>query len=349
LERSKAAWYDPPVVRRSAPTILDVAERAGVSKSLVSLVMRGSPNVSDDRRQAVLDAAGELGYRPNAAARSLARQRSYLIGVMVSDFGNPFFAELLEGVEEAAVLAEYRPLFNTGSRIPEREIIALDTLLQLRTDGVILASPRFDDSELSKIPRDVPVVMVGKDTAATGVDVVMNDDHRGSELVVDHLSSLGHRRIAHLHGVPGAGAAARLEGFVEAMDRRRLEPILIQAGFTEDAGAKAAQELLELDPLPTAVFAANDVAAMGITQTIEAAGLRIPDDVSLVGYDNVDFSGLGHIGLTTIDQPRRAIGMMAVEMLLQRLEGVRTRRRRVTIEPTLVVRTTTAPPPEGSS
>ncbi len=317
-----------------------------MSKSLVSLVMRDSPNVSDDKRQAVLDAAEALGYRPNAAARSLVQQRSCLIGVVVSDFGNPFFAELLEGIEEAAVLAEYRALFNTGSRVPEREINALDTLLQLRTDGLILASPRFDDSELGKIPRAVPVVMVGRDTSAVGVDAVMNDDHRGSELVVGHLTSLGHRRIVHLHGEPGAGAAARLEGFVDAMKRRGLEPRVVQAGFTEDAGAKAAQEVLDMDPLPTAVFAANDVAAIGVSQTLEAAGLRIPEDISLVGYDNVGFAGLDHIGLTTIDQPRRAIGTMAVEMLLQRLNGSRTRRRCVTIEPALVVRTTTAPPRE---
>lgn len=333
------------VEQRSAPTILDVAERAGVSKSLVSLVMRDSPNVSDEKRAAVLDAARELGYRPNAAARSLARQRTYLIGVVVSDFGNPFFSELLEGVEDSASLAGYRALFNTGSRDPAREIVALETLLQLRTDGLILASPRFDETELSKIPTHVPVVMVGKDTTVTGIDVVMNDDHHGSELVVRHLTALGHRRIIHLHGGAGAGATTRLDGFVDAMERRGLGPSSIPAGFTEDAGAKAALEILELDPMPTAVYAANDVAAMGVMRTLEGAGLRIPDDVSLVGYDNVDFSGLDHIALTTIDQPRRRIGMMAIDMLLQRIDGERSRRRRVTVEPSLVVRKTTAPPP----
>lgn len=335
-------------MKRSAPTILDVAERAGVSKSLVSLVMRNSPNVSDDKRQAVLEAAEELDYRPNAAARSLVRQETLLIGVLVSDFGNPFFSELLEGIEEAAVLAEYRALFNTGSRIPEREIIALETLLQLRTDGLILASPGFADAELGKIPRAVPVVLVGRDTATVGVDVVMSDDRLGSELVVEHLASLGHHRIVHLHAVPGAGANARLEGYVEAMERRGLQPKQVKAGFTEEAGAKAAQQVLDMSPLPTAVFAANDVAAMGAMQTLENAGLRVPEDVSLVGYDNVDFTGLDHIGLTTIDQPRRSIGAMAVEMLLQRLGGSRSRRRRVMVDPTLVERTTTAPPPEGN-
>ncbi len=330
-----------------APTILDVAERAGVSKSLVSLVMRGSPNVSDEKRSAVLEAARELGYRPNAVARSLVRQRSQVIGVMVSDFGNPFFSEMLEGVEEAAGSAGYRALFNTGSRVVEREAVAVDTLLQLQTDGLILASPRFDDSELAKVPRSVPTVMVGRDTKATGIDVVMNDDRHGAELVVDHLVGLGHRRIAHIHGAAGAGAPARLEGFRDAMTARGLEPVLITGGFTEAAGIDGAQLLLQHHPLPTAVFAANDVSAMGIMQTLEAAGLSIPRDVSLVGYDNVDFTGLDHIDLTTVDQPRRQIGTLAVEMLLERIDGPRKRAKRVTVEPQLIVRGTTAPPGEG--
>jgi DNA-binding LacI/PurR family transcriptional regulator len=128
------------------------------------------------------------------------------------------------------------------------------------------------------------------------------------------------------------------------MKRKGLEPIAVQSGFTEKAGAQAAAELLEIDPLPTAVFAANDIAAMGVTEVLEDAGLHIPEDISLVGYDNVDFTALDHIGLTTIDQPRRAIGTMAVEMLLERLDGHRTRRRRVTLEPRLIERATTGPP-----
>ena len=332
------------VARRSAPTIHDVAERAGVSKSLVSLVMRQSPNVSDDRRTAVLQAARELGYRPNAVARSLVRQRTFLIGVMVSDFGNPFFSEMLEGVEEAALLAGYRAFFNTGSRVPEREVMALETLLELQIEGLILASPRFDDSQLSKVPRDVPAVMVGRDTKASGVDVVMNDDPHGATLVVDHLVGLGHRDITHISGEPGAGADARCAGFVEAMRAHDLDPMVVEGGFTEVAAVRAARALLDRRPLPTAVFAPNDLAAMGVMQTIEAAGLRIPDDISLVGYDNVDFAGLGHISLTTVDQPRREIGTLAVDMLLDRIDGSRERRRRVTVEPSLIVRETTGPP-----
>lgn len=315
-----------------------------MSKSLVSLVMRQSPNVSDDKRTAVLEAARHLGYRPNAVARSLVRQRTFLIGVLVSDFGNPFFSEMLEGVEEAALNGGYRAFFNTGSRIPVREVMALETLLELQTEGLILASPRFDDAELSKVPRDVPVVMVGRDSKATGVDVVMNDDVHGSALVVDHLVKLGHRHITHISGEPGAGATARCSGFIDAMRSHDLEPTIVAGGFTEAGGVSGGRALLDLDPLPTAVFASNDISAMGVMQTLESAGLRIPDDVSLVGYDNVDFSGLAHISLTTVDQPRREIGTIAVELLLDRIEGTRERRRRVTVDPSLIVRDTTGPP-----
>lgn len=329
---------------RGAPTIIDVAAMAGVSKSLVSLVMRGSPSVSDSRRKAVLDAAEELGYRPNAAAASLARQRTHLIGVMVSDFGNPFFSDMLEGIEEAALLAGYRALFNTGSRIPAREQLALETLLQLRTEALVLGSPRFDDEALAAIPASVPAVVVGRLTEAAGMDVVTNDDRRGAELAVEHLAGLGHRRIAHMHGVAGAGASVRREGFIEAVEARGLEPVLVQGGFTEVAGVEGARALLDLDELPTAVFAANDISAVGAMQTLEAAGLSVPGDISVVGYDNVGFAGLGQIGLTTVDQPRHEMGTIAVQMLLERLDGSRTAAQAVTVEPGLIVRSTTAPP-----
>ena len=335
-------------MKRQAPTIIDVAERAGVSKSLVSLVMRGADNVSDERRAAVLAAAEELGYRPNAVARSLVQRRTFVLGGLVSNFLNPFFAEVIEGIEHAAVAADYRALFMTGSRDPDRELLALDTLLQLRTDGLLLASPRFDDAELDRIPQGLPAVVIGREAASDAVDTVTNDDRAGAALVVDHLVDLGHRRIAHVVGDSEPGGRERAAGFVDAMTAHDLEPVTVDGGFTEAAGVRAATALLELDELPTAIFAANDVAAMGVMQVVEEAGLRVPDDVSLVGYDNVRFTRLNHIDLTTVDQPRRELGRLAVDLLLERIDGSRTEPRHVTVEPHLVTRTTTAPPREGA-
>jgi DNA-binding LacI/PurR family transcriptional regulator len=330
--------------RRGHPTIIDVAKRAGVSKSLVSLVMRGSPQVSESKREAVLRAAEDLRYRPNAVARSLVRKRSNLIGVMLSDLHNPFFVEVVDGIQQEALAADYHALFNTGGRKPAGESVAIESLLQLRTDGLILASPVLAARQIRAAATTAPVVLVARPSRWPEVDSVTNDDRAGARLAVDHLVELGHRAIAHIDGGRGAGAAARRAGYREAMSRHGHEPLVVSGEYTEEGGAAGVAELLELRRRPTAIFAANDLAAIGALQALEESGLRVPEDVSLVGYDNTALAGLGHIGLTTIDQPRREIGATAVKLLLGRLDGGRAKGGRVLLQPSLVVRATTAPP-----
>jgi DNA-binding LacI/PurR family transcriptional regulator len=332
------------------PTILDVARRAGVSKSLVSLVMRGSAMVKEDKRAAVLRAADELGYRPNAAARSLVRQRSSLIGVMLSDLHNPYFTEVVDGIEREAIAAHYRALFNTGSRIADRESEAVETLLQLRTDGLILAGSVLPNRIIEAAAERVPVVVVARPSRSLLVDSVTNDDRAGARLAVAHLADLGHRDIAHVDGGSGAGAAARRSGYAQAMEQRGLAAhVRVVAGaFTEEGGSSGIASLLAKGRPPTAVFVANDLAAVGALHALEEHGLEVPGDVSLVGYDNIALAALGHIDLTTIDQPRREIGATAVHLLLERLRGERSRARHVLIPPGLVVRGTTAPPRRAS-
>lgn len=326
------------------PTIVDVARAAGVSKSLVSLVMRGSPQVSDQKRRAVLRAAQELSYRPNAVARSLVRKRSNLIGVMLSDLHNPFFVEVVDGIQEEALTAEYHALFNTGGREAAGEAEAIEALLQLRTDGLILASPVLPARQIRASATATPVVLVARPSRWPEVDSVTNDDRAGASLAVGHLVELGHRAIAHIDGGKGAGAAARRAGYKKAMKGHGREPIVVPGEYTEDGGATGVAHLLKERRRPTAIFAANDLAAIGALQALEANGLRVPEDVSLVGYDNTALAGLGHIELTTIDQPRRKIGATAVQLLLDRLAGNRDRARHVLLQPSLVVRRTTAPP-----
>jgi DNA-binding LacI/PurR family transcriptional regulator len=328
------------------PTILDVAKRAGVSKSLVSLVMGGSPMVRKDKREAVLRAAGELGYRPNAAARSLVRQRSFLIGVMLSDLHNPYFTEVVDGIEREAIGAQYRALFNTGSRLAERESEALETLLQLRTDGLILAGSVLASRTIAGAATRVPVVLLARPSRSRSVDSVTNDDRAGARLAVNHLVELGHRSIAHIDGGRGAGATSRRSGYAEAMRANGLadEVRVVAGAFTEEGGASGVAGLLASGPAPTAIFVANDLAAVGALHALEERGLRVPADVSLVGYDNISLSALGHIDLTTIDQPRREIGAVAVRLLLERIEGSRSHARHVLIPPGLVVRGTTRAP-----
>jgi DNA-binding LacI/PurR family transcriptional regulator len=331
------------------PTILDVAERAGVSKSLVSLVLRDEPAVSDEKRAAVLAAADALGYRPNAAARSLVRRRSNLIGVMVSDLGNPFFIELVDGIEDGATAAGYRALVNTGRRESRGEREALETLLELRTDGVILAGSVLPTAAIEQAARSAPVVLLARPSRSRRVDSVTNDDRAGGEIAVDHLASLGHRAIAHIDGGAGSGAGARRRGYIAAMRRHGLQDHvrIARGSFTEGGGAQAVNALYADGARPTAIFVANDVAAVGALHALEQLGLQVPDDVSLVGYDNITLAALSHIGLTTIHQPRHDMGDAAVRLLVERLDHGRTPARHIVIRPTLVERTTSGPPPRG--
>jgi DNA-binding LacI/PurR family transcriptional regulator len=335
-----------PARRRGHPTILDVAERAGVSKSLVSLVLRGSPQVSDERREAVLRAADELRYRPNAVAQSLVRKRSFVIGVMLSDLHNPFFVEVVDGIEQQAIAERYRALFNTGGRLAEAEAEAIETLLQLRADGIILAGPVLPAADIVTAAATAPVVLVARPSRWPGVDSVTNDDHAGTQLAVDHLVALGHRDIAHIDGGKGAGARQRRAGYLEAMRRHQLSGRgrIFHGAYTEDGGASGVAEMLRNGAAPSAIVAANDLAALGALQALEEHGLRVPADVSLVGYDNTSLSALGHINLTTIDQPRHRMGVTAVRLLLERLDDGRRRAKHLVVTPSLVVRGTSAPP-----
>jgi DNA-binding LacI/PurR family transcriptional regulator len=328
------------------PTILDVARRAGVSKSLVSLVMRGSSNVSDARRKAVLEAARELGYRPNAMARGLVQRRTKMMGVVVSDLHNPFFADVVEGMQVEAESAGFQLLLNSGSQQAQRDAKAIDTFLELRTEAIVLAGPLLDDRVIRRASRAVPVVVVGRTVHISGVDSVTNDDWAGSELVVEHCVALGHREIAHVDGGPGADAAARREGYMAAMQRLGLgRHIQVAPGlFTEEGGHSGGLALMDRLPRPTAIFAANDLAAVGVLNAVEEKGLRAPEDVSIVGYDNTSIAALRHVSLTTVHQPRRKMGKLAVTILLERLEQGRVEARHVVLPPRLVVRGTTSPP-----
>ncbi|WP_052665945.1 LacI family DNA-binding transcriptional regulator [Nitriliruptor alkaliphilus] len=330
----------------SQPTIRHVAERAGVSKSLVSLVMRGSSKVSDERRRLVLAAAEEIGYRPNAAARSLVRQESHHLGLMVSDLRNPFFAEVTEGIVAAANAQGYRVLINSGFLSPARETEALETLLELRMDGILMAGARVASRVIRHVAASVPVVAITRSVRLPGVDVVVNDDHMGAGLAVDHLVELGHRRIAHIDGGSGSGANRRARGYVATMERHGLASHVrqVRADFTEEAGEAGVAQLLADGPRPTAIFCANDYQAVGVLDALREAGLDVPRDVSVVGYDNVHLASLRRLDLTTIHQPRQEMGEQAARLLLERLTTDRESRR-VIIPPKLVVRGTTGPPP----
>jgi DNA-binding LacI/PurR family transcriptional regulator len=348
---SKLARFEMPgsgptiTAARHAPTMEDVAREAGVSRALVSLVMRAQPNVSAARRARVLEAANRLGYRPNAMARSLASRRTRTVGVILDDLRNPFFAEIAGGVEELASELGYQLLLGAGGRQARRERAALATLLEYRVDGVILVSPRMRAADIAAAASEVPVVMVGRQVRNIDADFVTIDESHGTRLVLDHLVGLGHRDIVHVDGGTGAGGPQRKAAFLRAMHAHRLgaRARVVPGDFTEEAGVAAARLLLAEPTLPTAVFAANDMVAAGLLGGFDQAGVQVPADISIVGYDNISIAHLAHVSLTTVDQPRTEMGRMALELLLDRIDNRRPNIVRM-VEPTLVVRSTTGPP-----
>jgi len=323
------------------PTMEDVAARAGVSRALVSLVMRGSPKVSEARREAVLAAAAELGYSPHAMARSLASRTSHVLGVMVSDLHNPFWAEVVDGLDLYARAAGFELVINTGGRSPSRERQALASLASFRPAGIALLGPVVPSQAIEEAATEGPLVLVSRSSRMSTVDTVNDDGKTGSALAVDHLVALGHREIVHIDGGNGSQSAPRRTGYRQAMERHGLEPRVVHGEYTEAAGAAAIRALSA--PF-TAVIAANDLNAVGVLSSLGEAGLRVPEDVSVVGYDNTWLAALRHIGLTTIDQPRHEMGRLAAEALIARVRGQTSRPARLVVRPSLVVRSTTAPP-----
>ena len=306
----------------SRPTIHDVASRAGMSKSLVSLALSGSPKVSAKSRAKIERAAEELGYRRNAAARSLAVRRSQTIGILVLDLHNPVFAEIVDVVQRTVRERGFSTMLVSGGNDPAREQTELETLLQFPVEGLILISHRLPEQALARIAAEVPCVTVTRDDIAVArMDRVSNDDVAGAGLAVDHLVELGHQKIVHLSGGANPVSQARAAGYEAAMRAHGLESHIsvVPGGLTDAAGFAAATAALTQEP--TALFVANDFAAMGAIAAIEEAGLHVPDDVSVIGYDGITLGALRNINLTSIAQPLVALGEKAAERLLQRIDS----------------------------
>lgn len=331
---------------RRRPTIHDVARHAGVSKSLVSMVTRGEDGVSEEKRDAIVEAIEELNYRPNLMARSLVERRTRILGVMVSNLRNPFFGGVVSGIQARAAELGYRVLFNTGDRKADLEEQAIESLLDLAVDGLVLASPRVSDETIALAGHAAPVVVLNRNPVDDASDSVTSDNIAGARLAVEHCVSFGHRNIAMITGGDSSAAQVRREGYLRAMrDFDFAEHIVtVDGAHNEEGGYRGAQDLLKLKPLPTAVFASNDLCAIGAMNALEEAGLTIPDDISLVGYDNNTLAALRHIELTSIDQPGTDMGKSAVDRLWERIEGERITPRHDVVAPTLVIRSTTGPP-----
>lgn len=333
---------------RATPTIVDVAERAGVSKSLVSLVLRRSPSVSEAKRAAVLEAVVELGYRPNAIARSLVEQRSRILGILVNRLDNPFFTDVIDAFTESALDHGYGAFVTAGNDVARRDAAALEAMLQLRMDGVMLGATVLDDETLRRAALRVPIVMTGRSVPDSTIDAVVGDEEAAARLVVEHLVSLGHRHIAHITGGPQhpAMSGGRLEAIHLAVERHGLSSTfrVVPGEFSEMGGIGGLGRLLASGTTPTAIIAPNDLAAVGVRKAAGSHGLRVPEDLSVVGYDDTYLAALGFVDLTSVRWNCREVGRLAFELLVSRRgEDPGPGRIRIT-KPTISIRGSTAPP-----
>ena len=337
---------------RRHPTILDVASRAGVSKSTVSNVVRGMEGVAEATRQRVVSAIEELGYRPNVLARQLVQRRTSILGVVVGDLANPFFAEMAKSVERHAAARGYTAMFCNTEGDSKSELAGVETLLQHRVAGIVFLAFSGDSQTMQEtLEQHIPVVFVS--CGADWGDLVSVDDELGGRLATTHLIEAGHRRIAYL-SIPELEEEsdhARLDGCIAALAEAGLaKPMEIAWSPPADHAAvdgreRALADLFRGPDAVTAVFASNDVAAIALQEFADRVNLAVPEDLSIVGFDDVPMAGLARIGLTTIAQPRDELARLGIATIADRIERkLKGPPRRVKVDVRLVARRSTAPP-----
>ncbi|WTJ72967.1 LacI family transcriptional regulator [Kitasatospora sp. NBC_01539] len=338
--------------RSKRVTITDVAQHAGVSTAAVSKVLRNAYGVSPAMQERVRAAMAELDYRPHAAARGM-RGRTYTIGVLLDNMRNTFFADIIDGVQEQLRDSDYTVMIGAAGFGAEGQARTVRAMVDRQMDGLILIAPGSPRSEVLATAATVPTVIIGHHDAADVHDSVVDADGLGAGLVVDHLVSLGHRRIALL-SAPGTRASrwkltpeiVLTGGYLEAMERHGLRDSaeVVPTDYSDEGGYRAGLRLLGGPNPPTAVMAGADVAALGVYRAADELGLAIPRDVSLVGYNNTAVAALAPVQLTSVDQAGHTMGSTAARMLLERVEGHRTRAMQTSMTPRLVVRRSTAAP-----
>ncbi|MBT9500385.1 MAG: LacI family DNA-binding transcriptional regulator [Burkholderiaceae bacterium] len=306
-------------------TLEMVAAACGVSPSTVSRILNGTAIVSPEKREAVDRAIAELGFIPNPIARGLAGGRTLSVGVVTQAIDSPFYGVALRGIEEELSQAGYSPLFVSGHWNAEEERRCIEVLRSRRVDGMIILTGRLSDDSLRNLAKTMPVVITGRTLTAPGLYALDFNNFEGARLATHHLLSLGHRKIAFISGDPiHPDAAERLRGYRAALEAAgvRYKPALVMPGkYFEESGLMAVERLIDSREPFTAIFSANDQMAFGAALALHRRGLRVPDDISLVGFD--DLAGAEHSipPLTTIHQAAHELGRLAAVSLLQLLAG----------------------------
>lgn len=330
-----------PTGRRA--TIVDVAQEAGVSRALVSLVLRGSPKVSEQKRKAVAEAMAALDYRPSNAARSLASGRTGIVGVLLDDLANPWFVELLDGLKSVFLEKDLRMVLGDPRYLSRPGESPVSPFMDLRVDGLVIAGDIPPDDDLTRASLHTPTVVAGvRGFDLPAADLVANDDVAGARMAVDHLIDLGHRDIAHL-AAPTRAGGLRASVYRDTMSGHGLKEYVRveQTDMTEKTGFEAMTRLLDGGRPPTAVFAATDLLAVGALSAAAGRSVGVPSQLSVVGYDNTYLGQIRHLSLTTVDPVSRDVGKRAAELLLERMAEPRLPQRTELLPPHLVVRGST--------
>jgi len=333
-------------------TLRDVARVAGVHPATASRALNEETRslVNEDTAARVLQAAEELGYRANPIARGLKTNRSYTIGVLIPDLTNPLFPPILRGIEDKLEEAGYTALVANTDNDPDRELLDTQAMRARQVDGIISATARRDHGLLDEVVASgIDVVLVNRWLPQVPISAATADDRKGMRLAVGHLVELGHTRIAHLAGpLDYSTGFDRHEGFLEALRKAGIEPdpglILVGEALTEAEGARLCRQLFESGSGFTAIAAANDLLALGCYDIFTERGVACPDDVSVIGFNDMPFASRFQPPLTTIQIPHYEIGAAAAGLMLEQLlePGVET--RHIRLEPSLVVRSSTAAP-----
>jgi LacI family transcriptional regulator len=333
-------------------TIADVAKRAGVSKMTVSRVINDSGYISQETRERVEKAIDELGYIPNALARSLRFKQTRTIALILTDITNPFFTTVARGVEDKASEEGFNVIFCNTDESPKEEASYVNILIQKQVDGLLLVPTEHAPESIAFLEHHaVPFVLLDRRVPDMQVDVVRCDSEQGAYTAVHYLLGLGHQRIAALGGSSGITSSTdRVAGYRRALIDAGLEKETYRAiftAFTVEGGYTAAKRALAAEPRPTAFFAANNFIAIGAMRALREAGLRIPDDVSLVAFDDLPAALVIEPFLTIMEQPAYEMGRRATELLLDRLADRGPEDVQEIVLPTeLVIRASSAPPPE---
>lgn len=334
-------------------TIRDVAALAGVSPATVSRALDDRPEIRPETRERVREACRQLGYAPNAAAKGLAGQATHVLGVVVPDVSNPYFAGIANAIEETAAENGYRVLLSNSLQEEERELQAIENFVARRIDGVVISAlSRETQARHAPLLEGMPCVYLGVNHGE-GCSYVAADNERGAWLAARHLLDLGHRDLVFLGGhADSLTRVQRAAGFRRALEEQgltgRVLPAPTDARDMRQWAYDQALELFRRRPLPHAIAAFSDMTALKILEAAEEAGVRVPEDVSLVGYDNIEYAALPRIHLTTVSQHKLRQGRLAVERVLRQIRGDREAAAEL-IEPELIVRSTCIPRTEGGT